>query len=699
MRETKHHYPVRSADATEWAEANPTLARGQMAHIRSSGGYGLKIGDGVTPFQRLPMLALSGFSALDFGISEGQDNTEAMQAMIDYVATLPGGAKVYFPAGVFEFGYVHWHADLLTIEGAGDGQILMEQEQRSKEKFYPRGPTTFVYNGAANGLWIDRRPRSWFSRNKSFGGALRNVTLDGVTGTNKAGILVWDRGTRSMKYENVTFAGATSRMLDVSGCYTLFGAGDPNSEGATVRDCFLTDKCVDENGGNLNGGGSCLALGTEYNATNCYFWNNTLHTALGTDYALEIEESDHCAFFNTRIGTGEARLHADDTGPFNTRTVLRYRDQIFTMSPGSGVVGQSSGATATIEEVRVGNENGFGALILSGVSGTFTAGEVLVIDSEPVATVENRTMMMVFDYAGGAEGITLTGGTSGATMEVDEVFTDPKEPRAAVLFAYPAGITGTFSAQETLLDGDNNLIARPTKTQSPIGTVDDHWQAQINPRSLSRYNSMFRFFGALTAKATSAGSASCFGHEVYNFAVVDPFSITRPTVEAGAQLRVFADAGHGEHASQAAIPFTVGGQPAVIQQERTGVFAVVHNGWRKIGWNTLNLDTLNALGGSANSDVTVPAGVRRAKVTAQVQLAANSTGQRGVRLYVDGAQFTDPGSEVLVDATSAGEITLQLTTPWLPVAGGEVFTIHVFQDSGVSIDLQPAYSWMEVEFA
>lgn len=700
------HYPILVGDAADFGNANPTLPDGQMAIVRSGDGATMVIGDGVTPLNQLGSIPTTTLSAEAFGVvADGEtDNTEAMQEIIRVAHSVKQRAVVvHLPAGVIMCGYLHWYADNLHLIGQGAGHDDMEHQQRDKAKVYPNGVTTLAYNGPADGIWIDRRPYSWHATSKTVGGSLQHLTMDGVTrGDNKAGICIFDRGTSNMQYRNLEVYGATIACVNISGDFSMLSGGGPNSELTVVADCWLSDRVVNAAGQNAHGEGIPLVVGSEYNTTNAYVSDIFVQAVTSSSTAVSLENTDHLYLNNIRVGTGKSFSRATDTGTGYGKTYVRYRDGDPGFSVGDTVTGASSGETATVTEVRPGNANGFGMIVVESATGEFTAGEDLQVDASTVAVAEDRTMLPLYDYIGDAieAGVTLTGATSGETFVVDEVWVDPdpqKGGKKLLVFADSGDVSGTFTAAEWVTVGGVNQ-ARTSDSEYAIDGKEG-WRTNNVNSSLSRYNIFNRWFGDLTFEAPDATGYGSFGNDVYGFAVVDPFGLTRPTVEAGAYARVFADAGHGEHADRASIPFTVGGQPAIVQQERVGLLTLVTGGWRKVAWNVLNLDTLNAMDGSADSDITVPAGVRRAKVTAQVQLDANSTGNRGLRLYVDDAQFTDPGSEVLLPATPSGEITLQMTTPWLPVSGGEVFSIRVWQDSGVDVDLQPGYSWVEVEFA
>lgn len=704
MQEAFH--PVLVGNAADFGNANPTLPDGQMAIVRSGESAALFLGDGVTPFNQMGSIPTTTLSAEAFGVvADGEtDNTAALQEIIRVAHSVKQKAVVVrLPAGVIMCGYLHWYADNLHLIGQGAGHDDMEHRQRDKAKVYPNGVTTLAYNGPADGIWIDRRPYSWHATSKSVGGSLQHLTMDGVTrGANKAGICIFDRGTSNMHYRHLEVYGATTACVDLSGDFSLLSGGDPNSEFTVLADCWISDRVVNAAGHNYHGTGIPLVFGSEYNLTNAYMSDVFVQAVSGGETAVSIENTDHMYFNNVRVGTGESFSRATDTGTGYGKTYVRYRDGDPGFSVGDEVEGATSGSTATVTEVRPGNADGFGMIVVESATGNFTAGENLQVDSSTVAVAEDRTMLTLYDYTGGAieAGVTLTGGTSGETFVVDEVWVDPdpqKGGRKLLVFADSADVSGTFTATEWVTVGGENQ-ARTSASEYAIGGKTG-WATNNTQSSIARYNIFTRWFGALTFEGPDATGGGSFGNDIFGFAVVDPFSLPRPTVEAGAYVRVFADAGHNEHATQESIPYTVGGQPAIVQQRRSGTFNLANNGWRLVGWNDLLLDTLDAMGGSANSSVTVPAGVRRVKVTAQAQIASNGTGERAMRLYIGGSQYSDPGSEVRVEASADGETTLQMVTPWLPVSGGEELEVRVFQDSGGDLDLNPNYSWMEVEFA
>lgn len=83
--------------------------------------------------------------------------------------------------------------------------------------------------------------------------------------------------------------------------------------------------------------------------------------------------------------------------------------------------------------------------------------------------------------------------------------------------------------------------------------------------------------------------------------------------------------------------------------------------------------------------ITIPAGVTFANFTGSVSFPATATGERWIRL-VQGAS-THMSSTVYPATTTPTIQNIQLNTGWIPVTAGEYYTLHVVQNSGVSITL------------
>lgn len=86
--------------------------------------------------------------------------------------------------------------------------------------------------------------------------------------------------------------------------------------------------------------------------------------------------------------------------------------------------------------------------------------------------------------------------------------------------------------------------------------------------------------------------------------------------------------------------------------------------------------------------LTVPTGVTKVRLTAQIEFAANGTGYR--HMYIDknasGGVYTGRANS-RVEASASLQLTQFLQTPVLNVVAGDYFELVVFQNSGVTLDL------------
>jgi len=92
-----------------------------------------------------------------------------------------------------------------------------------------------------------------------------------------------------------------------------------------------------------------------------------------------------------------------------------------------------------------------------------------------------------------------------------------------------------------------------------------------------------------------------------------------------------------------------------------------------------------------NQRLTVPSGVTKIKLHAQVLWAANATGYREVRMSKNDETTTPTGvvglAEVREEATSSGGVSHNISTPPITVAANDYFTLAVFQNSGGALNV------------
>jgi hypothetical protein len=104
------------------------------------------------------------------------------------------------------------------------------------------------------------------------------------------------------------------------------------------------------------------------------------------------------------------------------------------------------------------------------------------------------------------------------------------------------------------------------------------------------------------------------------------------------------------------------------------------------GVSSEDYDTSSIHDPTANSTrLTVPTGVTRIKLFANIPYASNSTGNRQVQIWKNGAAgdiyFVDN-----IDAMATSGTNVFISTPTVTVAGGDYFELYAFQTSGGALD-------------
>lgn len=95
-------------------------------------------------------------------------------------------------------------------------------------------------------------------------------------------------------------------------------------------------------------------------------------------------------------------------------------------------------------------------------------------------------------------------------------------------------------------------------------------------------------------------------------------------------------------------------------------------------------------GGNHNgtSRLTVPAGVTKVRVTAQVRFASNATGRRAVRLLKNGSAAYQGCAETIAPAATGAVTIVNVASPPLSVAAAQYFEVQVYQNSGGALNVE-----------
>uniref|UniRef100_A0AB74UGM1 F5/8 type C domain-containing protein n=1 Tax=Caulobacter phage BL57 TaxID=3348355 RepID=A0AB74UGM1_9VIRU len=132
------------------------------------------------------------------------------------------------------------------------------------------------------------------------------------------------------------------------------------------------------------------------------------------------------------------------------------------------------------------------------------------------------------------------------------------------------------------------------------------------------------------------------------------------------------------------------GLPPRTRLHRVATQAVATATWTAVQWDTEVEDAVNAFTSGANTRVTVPVGVTKARVTGYVTWASNLTGASivGAALRRNGVETgSTGGSRIVASRSGQYESHLNLTSEWFSVTPGDYYELFVLQQSGVSANL------------
>lgn len=123
--------------------------------------------------------------------------------------------------------------------------------------------------------------------------------------------------------------------------------------------------------------------------------------------------------------------------------------------------------------------------------------------------------------------------------------------------------------------------------------------------------------------------------------------------------------------------------------KKTAVQSISNNTWTAATWTTTLYDT-DSIWSIANSErLTVPAGVKKAKIHTVLRFPAFATGVFGASIY----HASSAGIKWYVTQTrnttaSTFAQVLNVASPVLPVVAGDYFMVEVYQSSGGAINLE-----------
>jgi hypothetical protein len=119
-----------------------------------------------------------------------------------------------------------------------------------------------------------------------------------------------------------------------------------------------------------------------------------------------------------------------------------------------------------------------------------------------------------------------------------------------------------------------------------------------------------------------------------------------------------------------------------------------------VTWDAEYYDTENYHSLVTNpSRVTIPAGISKVRLIANIQFANNATGYRSVNIIKNGS-VTEPGKPNISQNAVNGTVTsVNISSPVLPVVEGDYFEVQVTQTSGGDLALQTGNfrTWFAME--
>ena len=132
--------------------------------------------------------------------------------------------------------------------------------------------------------------------------------------------------------------------------------------------------------------------------------------------------------------------------------------------------------------------------------------------------------------------------------------------------------------------------------------------------------------------------------------------------------------------------------------KRTATQSIPNNTLTLVNWTAETYDTDGFHDNATNNTrLTIPAGVTKAVLAANIRWVANSTGTRVVILRKNGAYFDgDP----ILRHTATGEAEINIVSAAIEVTAGDYFEVEVFQNSGAALNIDstasPQFSWFAV---
>jgi hypothetical protein len=158
------------------------------------------------------------------------------------------------------------------------------------------------------------------------------------------------------------------------------------------------------------------------------------------------------------------------------------------------------------------------------------------------------------------------------------------------------------------------------------------------------------------------------------------------------------EAAHAAHLAEGAYKAHGGFKGAMVRKSANQSIPSGTN--TPVTWQTAIYDTSGIYNPSNPTRLTVPAGVTKVRLAAQIVFGSNATGKRDVLIQKNGSLNYDgrATTNALPVTGTSQTMTVNITSPVLEVTQGDYFEILVYQNSGGSLTVDDWWTtWAALE--
>jgi len=118
-----------------------------------------------------------------------------------------------------------------------------------------------------------------------------------------------------------------------------------------------------------------------------------------------------------------------------------------------------------------------------------------------------------------------------------------------------------------------------------------------------------------------------------------------------------------------------------------------------ISFTSADYDTLSFWSAGSPTRITIPSGVSKVRLSAELQYAANATGARTFQINKNGSGVYNGRASVNGSAasTSTSGFGMNCSTAVINVSAGDYFEVNTSQNSGGSLAAQGGRTWLAIE--